>query len=277
MDVPYKPHRIETPDGLMVAAQEWGNRDGPAILFIHGFAQSHLAWRRQVESALADEFRLVTYDLRGHGDSDKPLERARYRDSQAWGDELDAVIRTTGLVRPVLVGWSYAGRVIADYLTSHGTLALAGINYVAALTASGPGFVSEAPRLMPPMASDDLAGAIQATRTFLRACFATPPSPDEFEIMLAFNMLVPRAVRAAMRDRPMAADGLLAALDLPVLVSHGTEDRLVSVAVGRHTAATVPGAALAIYDGIGHAPFWEDAPRFNRELAAFVRAVQTGT
>jgi pimeloyl-ACP methyl ester carboxylesterase len=43
-------------------------------------------------------------------------------------------------------------------------------------------------------------------------------------------------------------------------------------AAAKYTAATIPGAKLSLYEGIGHAPFWEDTARFNAELAAFVRA-----
>ena len=75
---------------------------------------------RQVDSDLAKEFHIVTYDLRGHGNSDKPLDPARYKDSKAWGDEVQAVMDAAGLKHPVLVGWSYAGRVISDYVATHG-------------------------------------------------------------------------------------------------------------------------------------------------------------
>jgi non-heme chloroperoxidase len=111
----YKPIVVKTPDGLTISAQEWGNPAGAEILFIHGFSQSHLSWMRQVDSDLAREFRIITYDLRGHGNSDKPLDAAHYRDSKAWGDEVQAVIDAAGLKRPVVVGWSYAGRVISDF------------------------------------------------------------------------------------------------------------------------------------------------------------------
>ncbi len=50
---PYKPHAVRSPDGVMLAVQEWGNPSGPEILFIHGFAQSSLSWGRQVKSELA--------------------------------------------------------------------------------------------------------------------------------------------------------------------------------------------------------------------------------
>ena len=107
----YKPISVKTPDGLTISAQEWGNPNGPEIVLIHGFGQSHLSWTRQVNSDLAREFRIITYDLRGHGYSDKPSDKAPYHDNKAWGDEVKAVIDAAGLKRPVIVGWSYASRV----------------------------------------------------------------------------------------------------------------------------------------------------------------------
>src|SRR5262249_21152119 len=75
-----------------------------------------------------------------HGNSDKPLEPERYKTSKYWGDEVQAVMDATGLKRPVLVGWSYGGRVMADYLTTHGTAKLAGLNYVDVGQKSDPSF-----------------------------------------------------------------------------------------------------------------------------------------
>ena len=271
-DLKYQPIAVKTPDGLSIAAQRWGNAGGPEILFIHGFMQCHLSWARQVESALAREFHMVTYDLRGHGDSDKPLARERYRDGKAWAEELAAVIAVASLRRPVLVGWSYAGRVIADYLEAYGSAGIAGINFVNARTNSDPRFAGPlSSRHLTEVAAEDLATRIAATRTFLRACFSRQPTQGEFETMLGFNMMVPRDVRAAMSGRELDADGLYRRLSLPVLVTFGIEDKILTLEAARHAAAVTPGARLSLYEGIGHAPFWEDASRFNAELAAFVR------
>jgi non-heme chloroperoxidase len=268
----YKPLVVRTPDGVTIAAQEWGNPSGSEILFIHGFSQASLSWQRQVESDLAKEFRMVTYDLRGHGNSDKPLEPEKYKESKAWADEVQAVIDAAKLKRPVLVGWSYGGRVIGDYLAIHGAAGLAGLNYVDAVSKSDPSFFGEGLKVQPLMFSEDLATNIAATRTFLHSCFERQPSQDEFETMLAFNMMVPPKVRANMGGRTLSMDETLKALNLPVLVTHGVADKLILVAMAKHTAATIPGAKLSLYDGVGHAPFWEDTARFNAELAAFVRA-----
>jgi non-heme chloroperoxidase len=268
----YKPLVVRAPDGVTIAAQEWGSPSGPEILFIHGFSQASLSWQRQVESELAKEFRMVTYDLRGHGSSDKPLEPEKYKESKAWADEVQAVIDAAKLKRPVLVGWSYGGRVIADYLRIHGAARLAGLNYVDAVSKSDPSFFGDGLKVQPQMLSEDLATNIAATRIFLHNCFEKQPSQEEFEIMLAFNMMVPPKVRANMGGRTLSMDDTLKALKLPVLVTQGAADRLVLLAASKHTAATIPGAKLSVYDGVGHAPFWEDTARFNAELAAFVRA-----
>src|SRR4029453_1678096 len=265
---------VKTPDGLTISAQEWGNPAGPEIIFIHGFSQSHLSWIKQVTSDLAKDFHMVTYDLRGHGSSDKPLEPERYKNSKAWGDELQAVMDATGLKRPVLVGWSYGGLIMADYLKPHGTAKLAGLNYVDAGQKADPAFVGPNLKNLPLMTSEDLAVNIAATRAFLRDCFSKQPTQEEYETMLAFNMMVPPKVRLGLAGRPLDIDDILRNLKLPVLVTHGSEDKNSNLIAAEYTAKMIPGAKLSVYQGIGHAPFFEDAPRFNAELAAFVRSAQ---
>ena len=276
-DMKGKALNVTTPDGLTISAQEYGNPNGPGIVFIHGFSQSNLSWMRQTNSDLTKEFHIVTYDLRGHGNSDKPLEAARYRDSKAWGDEVQAVIDAAGLKRPVLVGWSYAGRVISDYVTNRGSGGISGLNFVDASIKFIPEYVGDNLKNLPLMASEDLVTNITATRTFLHDCFFRQPSTDDYETMLAFNMMVPPKVRAGLSGRPLDATEMMSRLKLPVLVTHGAEDRNAKLGAGQYTASVIPGAKLSVYEGVGHSPFYEDAPRFNTELAAFVRAAAART
>ena len=70
----YRPFVVKTPDAVNISAQEWGNPNGKEIVFIHGFMQSHLSWTKQVrDPELARQFRMISYDFRGHGGSDKIL------------------------------------------------------------------------------------------------------------------------------------------------------------------------------------------------------------
>lgn len=275
--LPYRAHSVRTPDGLQIAAYEYGNPAGQPILFVHGFMQCSLSWDRQLRNAdLARDFRMVAYDIRGHGMSDKPIGDQFYKPGQVWADEMKAVMDALNLTRPVVVGWSYGGRIMGDYLNAHGHAALGAMNWVDATSS-----VAEASRFgrgtrhMGPNAalSADTMTSIQATIAFLRDCFEIQPNATDFEVMLAFNMMVPRHVRVALGGRPLQIEPRLRALTIPVLVTHGDLDKLSDISMGRYTASVVPNAQLSVYNNIGHAPFWEDAPRFNRELAELARRV----
>ncbi len=269
----YKALTIKTPDGLSIAVQEWGNPAGPEILFIHGFAQCYLSWLKQTRSDLAKTFRMITYDNRGHGGSDKPFEPIYYKESKRWADEVQAVIDGLKLKRPVLVGWSYGGRIISDYLTIHGQEKISGINYVGATTNSDPNLKLFGPgaALLGPMGSDNLEVNITATRKFLRLCTAAPLSQEDFEIMLAFNMLCPAKVRVGMGGRPAQYSETLSKVRIPVLVTHGKEEQVVLGAMAEYTAKTIQGARLSWYENAGHSTFWENPQRFNTELAQLVK------
>ncbi len=127
---PMKTHTVEGGGGLQLHVREWGKADGPPILFIHGWSQNHLCWDKQYESALRDEFRLVAYDLRGHGMSEAPPGPEHYTDGKLWADDLAAIINQMGLERPVLVGWSYGAFVICDYVRAYGQDRIAAVNFV---------------------------------------------------------------------------------------------------------------------------------------------------
>ena len=268
------PTRVRAADGTRLAVYEWGNAAGPEILLVHGFAQSHLCFAPQFHSALAERCRLVAYDLRGHGASDQPLEAASYQGSRVWADDLAAVLAAKRLSRPVLVGWSMGGRVIRQYLMTYGDAHLAGINFVASQVIEdprcrGPG----APK--PPPQDQTLAAEIEAAIAFLDGCYGRKPSEADFRRALAYNMRVPAAVRRAISGWSTDAVATVAALHrvrVPVLITHGRQDAVVLPAAAEMSLAALSQARLSWFDGCGHSPFCEDAPRFNDELLEFVQS-----
>src|SRR3954452_8911171 len=265
-------HTVTGGGGLRLHVREWGDPAGPPILFIHGWSQNHLCWARQYESALADDFRLVAYDLRGHGMSDAPLGPEHYTDSALWAADVAAILDTLALDRAVMVGWSYGAFVICDYVRAYGADRIAAIDFVEGAvklgeaafgTLIGPGFLDHFAHAT----ADDLPTNIWAMRSFLRACTATPLAADEFETALAWNMAVPARIRANLAARELDCDDVLRALTVPVLVTHGRADTVVLPAMAEHLLATCPTAEACWYDGVGHVPHLEAPERFNRELA----------
>jgi non-heme chloroperoxidase len=269
-------HTVEGGGGLRLHVREWGKTDGAPILFIHGLSQSHLCWARQYQSALAEEFRLVAYDLRGHGMSEAPLEPEHYADGALWADDVAAIIQQLGLDRPVLVGWSYGGFITCDYLRAHGQDHIAAINLTGGVTTLGqaafgtligPGFLDH----FADVTADDLPTNIRAMRGLVKAWPATPYPPEEVETLLCSGMTVPAQIRANLGAREIDGDDVLATLQVPLLVSHGRADTVVLPAMAEHFLATCPTAEPSWYEGVGHTPFLEQPERFNRELATLTR------
>jgi len=271
-------HTVTGGGGIGLSVSEHGNPDGRPILFIHGWSQSALCWAKQYEAADLSQFRLVGFDLRGHGMSDRPSEPEDYSTGDGWADDVAAVIAERGLERAILVGWSYGGMVACDYLRKYGTERVGGVNFVGAAivlgqsafgTKIGPGFFEHAPGACTP----DLGENIRAIRSFLHGLSFEPLAAEDFETVLAFNMVVPSWVRGAMIQRDVDFAPVLRNLDLPVLVSHGREDKAVLPAMAEYALESCARATASWYEGAGHIPFLEQPERFNRELAAFARGV----
>lgn len=264
--------------GVRLHVVEAGPQAAPSLLLLHGFCQSHDAWRPLLTGALADSFRLIAPDLRGHGRSDKPAEPEAYDSGRPWADDVAALIAALGLDRPILAGWSYGALVAMDYVRHHGTGGLSGLHLVAAMPGIGtdrtrPLLGPVATAHMPGMLSADTARNDAATRAFLAAWTASPLPARRTDAALAAAAATPLPVRRAMMGRREDDDALLAGLDLPVFIAHGTEDGVVLPAAAHHLAAIVPRQALSLYQGIGHLPFAEAPDRFAREAAIFAHRV----
>jgi pimeloyl-ACP methyl ester carboxylesterase len=178
------------------------------------------------------------------------------------------------LKRPTLVGWSFGTRIIADYLLKYGAGRIAAINLVAPILSQDPSHFGPGIEHVMKARDDDYVTSVTATRAFLRSCFAKQPAQEEFETMLVFNANVPVKVRQWMRRASSDADvvqAMLKSLDLPVLITHGVKDQLPSVRLSQWLATIIPRARLSLYQEAGHAPFFEEPARFNRELAELVR------
>lgn len=265
-------------DGTMLAAEAQGDPNAPEILFIHGLRQSHLSWEKQLSDPQLKGFRIVSFDLRGHGDSDKPNALEAYSNPDLWADDVAAVIAATHLRRPVLVGWSLGGYVAGAYVRKYGGEAIAGVNLVDAVTKLSPDLLTkEAGDFTATTTSHDLATRADATADFLATCFYRLPTKAEMRQMLIINGMTARAVNEGfVRTKTTDLEPVFQTYAGPILLTHGTHDRLVRLAMSERIRAVHPNSRLSLFSKSGHSPFYEEPARYGRELAAFVKAANRG-
>lgn len=267
---------VEGGGGLPIAVTEMGNPNGRGILFLHSLISSSAVWEKQLVPALADQFRLVAMDLRGHGSSAKPHSAYLYRASRPWGDDVAAVISASELKEPIIVASGFGGLVAMDYIRHHGSSDLGGLVLVG--TTAGllppPPPAEETPERLARIErsrSVDQRVILEWTKGFMDFLIGQGPLPsDEVERLTVSAMLVPHYVRRFVRGRPTDNSDLAKELDLPLLFVVGTKDlsaKLEDVRAARR--ATVGNGDLEVFEGGGPLLFWYDPERFNRTLADF--------
>jgi pimeloyl-ACP methyl ester carboxylesterase len=271
-----KNHRIAGGGGVQLHLVETGDPSGRPIMFIHGVSQCWLTWSRQMNSDLADDYRLVAMDLRGHGLSDKPREG--YTESRLWADDVNAAIQALRLDHPILSGWSYGPLVILDYVRHYGEGDISGINLIGGITKLGsdeaasvltPEFLS----LLPGFIATSVEESVRSLGSLLRLCFLQELSAEDLYLMLGYNLSVPPYVRQGMFSRSFDNDDLLPRIRKPVLITHGAKDAVVKRTVLDQHKAGLPHAQIQVMAGAGHGPFWDDAPAFHQHLRAFAESL----
>ena len=271
-----RQYTVTAPDGVTLAVQEAGNAYGPPVIFVHGLLGSHLNWEAQFASPALQRYRLIAYDLRGHGLSGKPADAAAYTDGRRWADDLAAVMKATGVADPVVVGWSLGAAVTTNYLAAYGDAGIAGAVYVGGVIELDAKQIVQHPALYRDMVSPDLKAHLDAEREFIGLCFAQPPDPVTFQRLLANAALASFDMQAAVQGMTVAAARGLGSTRKPLLLIYGANDALVQPHPSIERARQLnPRDKSTVYAASGHAPFMEEADRFSRDLAAFVDSVVT--
>jgi pimeloyl-ACP methyl ester carboxylesterase len=247
-------HVWTTSDGLRIAADSFGDPSAPAIVLMHGGGQTRRSWRATAERLAARGFRSITFDARGHGDSD--WSPAGHYDQRALVRDLEAVVAGAGLPRPVIAGAS-AGGATGLVGVGDGHVAAAGlilVDIVPRTESEGyhrvRGFMTQKPDGFASI--EEAADAVAAFR---------PDRPRPRLDGLARNLAAPtrRAAHADQRDRPPGfrdISGPSASDTCPpasgaLLIRGGSSD-VVSEAGAQEFLALCPHAEYVNVAGAGH-------------------------
>ncbi len=280
-------------NGVPLAVTDVGDENAdpgqPEILFLHGIGQGKESFFPQLEAEDLRGYRMVAFDLRGHGMSGKPWTEADYTDPALWAGDVSAVISATGLKKPVLVAWSYGALVAADYIRTFGTGGLAGLVLISSLGGLVPPPSPPSPSLnadpvYPPellraralMRVPDLAAQREASGLIVPMLVKDGAAPGWLDQAARLALMVPPYAQPHLRKHGASNADLLPGIDVPLLFVHGSFEASFSQETINRLLAVAPCARTSAYPAQGHSPFAEAPARFNAELLAFVAAASAG-
>lgn len=260
---------VERPDGTRLRVRVAGA--GPTVVLAHGIALALGEWNLVAELLLADGYRVVAFDARGHGRSTIGSQGVS---GPAMAADLAAVLEATEATGAVLVGHSMGG-----YLALEAVLEVPGVSERLAglvLVASFAGDILDgAPqnRAEAPILRSHLLPRLMASPTigtlFAASFFGARPSPAMLTAFLRMVQARDNAPLLPLLDAFTTGDLLdrLPAVGVTTLVVCGVDDHTTPPRDSQRMAAAIPGARLVWVPGAGHMLPWE-APHVIRDAVA---------
>ncbi len=256
--------------------------DGRPVVLIHGWPLSGDSWKAQVPVLQSAGYRVVTYDRRGFGRSDKPSTGYDY---DTLTDDLAGLLGDLDLERVTLVGFSMGGGEVARYVAKYGEERLQSVVFAAAIppmmmrTSSnpdGPLDESKAAKMETDLALDERAFYEQFIKDFFSPdadgnVMAT--DTDQQDTLAMCEQADKTAALAAMQSFGITdfRDDL-SRITVPTLVLHGDADGIVSIEGSGHlTHEAVPQSTLHVISGGPHGINVTHAEEFNQALLDFLR------
>lgn len=247
--------------------------DGPTILLAQSWQTSYSRlWKMQIPY-LARHFRVVTYDPVGNGKSDRDVEAARLKTSEVILDAI-AVLDETGTDTCVAAGLSYGGALVIAMAALHPDR-LDGFIPIAASHPWG----------IPPEEGDEVRARYGAkfwredwrgfVEQFFDACCSDPHSTKGFDDIVGWAMETTGEVVARQSEAGPSLDleeleKAVRALDIPCLIIHGTEDRIINYESAILLQKMIPNAELLTIAGAGHVPIGRYPVQINHAIRDFM-------
>jgi pimeloyl-ACP methyl ester carboxylesterase len=245
-------------DGVGLFYEDRGN--GPAILLSHGYGATSRMWARQVDD-LRSDFRVITWDLRGHGQSDSPEAERDYSREAAVGD-MRAILDACRIERAVIGGLSLGGYLSLAFHLAHPERVRALM-----LFDTGPGYKNPKARDAWNRGAERMARELETRGLSALA--------DSAEVRISTHRSaagLARAARGTLAQFDSQVAESLPGIRVPTLVLAGERDEPFLAATD-YMAARVPNATKVIIPEAGHAANVEQPQAFNRAVRSFLASV----
>lgn len=246
---------------------------GAPVLMISGLGYSAWCWD-ELRDELRGHWRVLTFDNRGTGRSDKPP--APYSIPML-ADDAAGVLDAFGIDRAHVIGHSMGGYIAQTLALNHPqrvrSLTLIGTSPGGAASQPVPAETQQAWTAAAQLAPQDYA------RRTMPLSFApgwTDAHPREFDRYLARRLEFPTPAECWLAQYNACVEFIVEGvpvehLRVPALVMHGDADRVVPFENGRQLAQRLPGARWLPIEGAGHLPYLEDPPGVAAAIREFLR------
>ena len=248
-------------DGVRIYYEDHGS--GPAVLLSHGYSATSRMWEGQV-AALKDRYRVITWDMRGHGKSDSPADQAKYSEEATCGD-MAGILKALGIEKAVVGGLSLGGYMSLAFNVRYPEM----VNALM-LFDTGPGYKN-------PVAREGWnKTAEQRAVNFETKGLEALGRGAEVRV----------AQHTSAEGLAKAARGMLAQFDsriiesletitVPTLVLVGAKDEPFLGATD-YMIKKIPGSTSAVIPDAGHAANIDQPAAFNEATAAFLDGLKLG-
>jgi len=272
---------ITTDDGTHIFYKDWGPKNAQPIVFHHGWPLSSDDWDAQMLFFLAQGYRVIAHDRRGHGRSSQVSDG---HDMDHYAADAAAVAEHLDLRNAVHIGHSTGGGEVARYVARHGAGRVAKAVLIGAVppimlkTEANPGG-------LPIEVFDGIRAAVAANRAQFFRDFPAGPfygfnrdgaKVDAGVIDNWWRQGMSGSAKAhyegikAFSETDFTQD--LQAMDVPTLVLHGDDDQVVPIADSALlTIKLLRHGTLKVYPGYPHGMCTTHADVINADLLAFVR------
>jgi non-heme chloroperoxidase len=271
-----------TGEDVQLSYKDYGQ--GRPVVLIHGWPLSKDMWEYQIDHLVNAGLRVIKYDRRGFGKSDKPWNGYDY---DTFAHDLKVLLDTLDLRDAVLVGFSMGGGEAVRYLSRYGNDRVSKIVLVSAVTPyllktpDNPNGVDEGvfADMIAGVKKDRIGFLDDFGKTFFGVNLLNHPVGTpllNYYLGLA-SVALPRAtVQCVMAFGHTDFRNDVRAVTVPTLIIHGDSDKIVPFEVsGEVVSKMLPDAVLKVYEGAPHGLFYTHREQLNADLVAFCTASST--
>lgn len=266
-------HCIKVEPGVEIFVLDLNPTAQKTILLIHGWPGNHNLFEYQYEELTGRGYRVIGIDIRGFGQSSKPLHGYDYN---RLADDVRGVIDALHLRNITLLGHSTGGAIALRYMCRHHGY---GVAKLVLCAAAAPSLVRRAgfPYGLDPNVVTDMIDAAYDDRplmlfNFGKQFFHQPVSAPFSQWIFDLGLVAASWSTIAVM-RTWLAESLfedMCSISVPTLIMHGCFDQVVPFDLGVIQHQCIKGSCFVPFEESGHGLFYEERTRFNNTLANFI-------